>query len=91
VPLGLTGQRALKLLELAHLSPLYRWIYATADRESYISTSESSVSAGNPQRSNADSLVHSYDWYVANRSHLAHKTGLSHCVTWAEGAPCHLG
>jgi nucleoside-diphosphate-sugar epimerase len=77
----------LKLLERAHLSPIYRWIYDTAARASYVSTERIETRLGFvPRYSNRAALARNYDWYVAHRGEYHGKTGVSHRVPWNEGA-----
>ena len=63
---------ALRALEAVHLSPLYRWVYGTADRDSYVSTDRiQKVLGWRPRYSNAEALIRAYDWYLQNREALA--------------------
>jgi len=78
---------ALKALEVLHLSPLYRWIYETASRDSFVAVDRIATKLGFvPQHSNRDALIRNYDWYVAHRGEIARKTGVSHRVAWRKGA-----
>ena len=77
---------ALRLFEVLHLSPLYRWIYETAAQESYVSIEHIESRIGfRPQYSNRDALVRNYDWYVAHRDELGSLTGVTHRVPWKKG------
>lgn len=77
----------LKLLERAHLSPIYRWIYDTAARESYVSTDRIETRLGfAPRYSNRDALTRNYDWYVVHRDEYRGRSGVSHRVPWNKGA-----
>lgn len=77
----------LRLLELLHLSPLYKWIYETAGKESFVSIDKITDRLGYaPERSNEEALVRNYDWYVANRDRISKKSGVSHRVPWKRGA-----
>ena len=78
---------ALKALEGVGLSPLYKWIYHTAARDSFVSVEHIKERLGFvPQYSNRDALIRSYDWYVAHRDEIGRKTGTSHRVAWKQGA-----
>jgi nucleoside-diphosphate-sugar epimerase len=78
---------ALRLLAALHLSPLYPWIYETADRESAVSIERLQSRLGyTPRHSNRDALVRNYDWYVAHRAEFAGRHGVSHRVPWRHGA-----
>ena len=77
----------LKLLEILHLSPLYRWIYETAGEESFVSVERIEKRLGFvPHHSNRDALIRNYDWYVAHRAEIGRATGTSHRVAWRKGA-----
>jgi len=76
----------LKLLEALRLSPLYRWIYATASQESFVSTEKIENALGFRSRySNQEALIRNYDWYVAHREEFAALTGTTHRVPWKKG------
>ena len=77
----------LRGLEALHLSPLYKWIYETAAKDSYVSIDRISARLGYvPEHSNAAALVRNYDWYVANRDRISAQAGVSHRVPWKKGA-----
>ncbi|GDX70010.1 epimerase [Chloroflexota bacterium] len=81
------AKAALRSLEAVNLSPLYRWVYGTADRDSYVSTTKISDALDwQPRHSNAEALIHAYDWYVEHRSELGTSTGVTHRVAWDQGA-----
>jgi nucleoside-diphosphate-sugar epimerase len=78
--------QVLKLLELSHLSPLYRWVYETMPNDSFVSIDRIVTRLGFvPQYSNREALVRNYDWYVASRKQLEGKSGVSHRVPWKHG------
>ena len=80
----------MRTLEALNLSPLYRWVYGTADKDSYVSSERIEGTLGwQPQFSNAEALTRAYDWYSANREKVApetHGTGVTHRVAWDQGA-----
>lgn len=77
----------LKLLEQLHLSPLYKWIYETAAKESIVSVEHLERVLGfAPRYSNENALVRNYDWYVLHRDEYQGKVGTSHRVPWTKGA-----
>lgn len=86
---ALPARPAILLLQLAealHLSPLYRWIYATASQESFVSISRIEAGVGfRPRHSNREALIRNYDWYVAHRQELGTTTGTTHRVPWKKG------
>jgi nucleoside-diphosphate-sugar epimerase len=81
---------ALRTLETVHLSPLYRWVYGTADKDSFASTERIQRALGwQPHYSNADALIRAYDWYLAHERAVgpaAQGTGVTHRVAWDQGA-----
>jgi nucleoside-diphosphate-sugar epimerase len=78
---------ALKALEFLHLSPLYRWIYETASRDSFVAVERIEAKLGfMPRYSNRDALIRNYDWYVAHRGEIGRAPGVSHRVRWRRGA-----
>src|SRR5215218_1736960 len=73
---------ALRALELAKLSPLGEWHYKTASRDSFVDVSKAETLLGwRATKSNVDTLVENYDWYVANRARM-HAAGVTHRVPW---------
>ncbi len=76
----------LRMLEAVGLSPLYKWIYETVDKESFVSIEKAEKQLGfAPKYSNVDALIRNYDWYMANRHTFANQTGVSHRVPWGQG------
>jgi len=77
----------LKVLEIMRLSPLYQWVYDTADKDSFVSTDKIQERLGwRPKYSNADSLLHTYDWYENEFEEYQGKYGTTHRVAWSQGA-----
>ena len=77
----------LRALEVLHLSPLYKWIYETAGKESFVSIDKITDRLGfAPAYSNEDALIRNFDWYVANRGRISEIPGVSHRVPWKRGA-----
>jgi nucleoside-diphosphate-sugar epimerase len=78
---------ALRLLELFRLSPLYKWVYETASKDSFVSIDKAERVLGwKPKYSNKDALVRNYEWYLAHRSEFEGKSGVNHRVPWKQGA-----
>jgi nucleoside-diphosphate-sugar epimerase len=78
---------ALRTLELAHLSPLAEWHYRTADKDSFVDTAPAEAALGwEPRFSNAEALVATYDWYLANRERLGAGAGVTHRTPWRQQA-----
>jgi nucleoside-diphosphate-sugar epimerase len=77
----------LRVLETLHLSPLYRWIYETADKESFVSIERIERQLGfAPRYSNREALIRNYDWYVKHRQDYRDVAGITHRVPWRKGA-----
>ena len=77
---------ALRLLEFFKLSPLYKWVYETASKDSFVSIEKAQkVLDFNPKFSNKDALVRNYKWYLANLSKFENCSGVSHRVPWKQG------
>jgi nucleoside-diphosphate-sugar epimerase len=77
----------LRLLEVLRLSPLYKWVYETASKDSFVSIEKAErVLKYSPQRSNKEALVRNYRWYLENLSKFDEKSGVSHRVPWKQGA-----
>ncbi len=78
---------ALRLLRALHLSPLYPWIYETADRESVVAIDRLQAALDfTPRRSNIEALQANYDWFVRHRASLNGQTGTTHRRPWDQGA-----
>jgi nucleoside-diphosphate-sugar epimerase len=78
---------ALRFLEALHLSPLYKWIYETVDKESFVSIEKAERVLGfRPRYSNVDALLRNYRWYLENCGRFSGKPGLTHRTPWAQGA-----
>lgn len=78
---------ALRTLEAMHLSPLYKWIYETATKDSFVSIEHAKSRLGYaPIYSNVDALIRNYEWYLENRDRIAKEPGVSHRVPWKRGA-----
>jgi len=78
---------ALRLLELLHLSPLYKWIYETVGKESFVSIEKAEKVLGfSPQFSNRDALIRNYQWYLTNKDRFSRTIGVTHRVPWSQGA-----
>ncbi len=76
----------LRFLETLKLSPLYKWVYETASKDSFVSIEKAEIVLGyKPKFSNKDALLRNYKWYVAHRNEFINKDGVSHRVPWKQG------
>ncbi|HEY66025.1 MAG TPA: NAD(P)-dependent oxidoreductase [Caldilineae bacterium] len=76
----------LQLFEMLGLSPLYEWVYGTADKDSFVSIEKIKATLGwLPKYSNAAALIRSYQWYLDHHRELDQKTGITHRVAWDQG------
>ena len=76
----------LKFLEALKLSPLYKWVYETASKDSFVSIEKAEKVLGyKPKFSNKDALLRNYKWYVEHRNEFINKDGVSHRVPWKQG------
>jgi nucleoside-diphosphate-sugar epimerase len=78
---------ALWILEVLHLSPIYRWVYDTADQDSFVAVDKAERELGwKPRYSNRDALISTYQWYLGEGKAMAQQEGTSHRVAWKQGA-----
>ncbi|MCL4278464.1 MAG: NAD(P)-dependent oxidoreductase, partial [Ignavibacteriaceae bacterium] len=55
----------LRILEAMKLSPLYKWVYETASKDSFVSIEKAEKVLGfKPKYSNKDALIRNYKWYL---------------------------
>jgi len=78
---------ALRLLDKLGVSPLYKWVYETASKDSFVSIDKARRILGyDPQYSNKDALIRNFEWYLASLDTFADTDGVSHRVPWKQGA-----
>ncbi len=76
----------LRFLELLKLSPLYKWVYETAAKDSFVSIEKAEKKLGwHPKYSNKQALLRNYHWYLENLSKFEGRIGVSHRVPWKQG------
>ena len=76
----------LRFLEALKLSPLYKWVYETASKDSFVSIEKAEKVLGyKPKFSNQDALVRNYKWYIENIHKIEGQSGVSHRVPWKQG------
>jgi nucleoside-diphosphate-sugar epimerase len=77
----------LRLLEALHVSPLYKWVYETASKDSFVSIEKAERVLGyKPKYSNQDALIRNFQWYIDHEQQFANSSGVSHRVPWKQGA-----
>lgn len=77
----------LAALAAMRLSPVYRWVYDTADQDSFVSIDKARRELGwTPRFSNRQAMISTYDWYLREGKEMARMTGTSHRVAWKQGA-----
>lgn len=77
---------SLRLLEVLRLSPLYKWVYETASKDSFVSIEKAERILGyQPRFSNQEALLRNYRWYLDNLAAFENATGVSHRVPWKQG------
>lgn len=76
----------LRILEAMNMSPLYKWVYETASKDSFVSIEKAEEKLGyDPKFSNKDALLRNYQWYVDNLAKFEKQSGVSHRVPWSQG------
>jgi nucleoside-diphosphate-sugar epimerase len=77
----------LRILDALRLSPLYKWVYETASKDSFVSIEKAERVLGyRPRFSNKDALVRNFEWYLEHRAEFEKASGVSHRVPWKQGA-----
>lgn len=80
-------KKALWLFEKLKLSPLYQWIYDTADKDSFVGIEKlEKTLKWNPKYSNSDALIKAYQWYQEHYTQIKSLSpGITHKVGWKQG------
>jgi nucleoside-diphosphate-sugar epimerase len=77
---------ALYIFEQLKLSPLYKWVYATADKDSFVSIERIKKIGWKPKHSNTDALIKAYRWYEEHYAEIKSRpAGTTHTVGWKQG------
>ena len=77
----------LRVLDRLHISPLYKWVYETASKDSFVSIEKAERQLGwSPQYSNQDALLKNFVWYRANLEQFENQSGVTHRAPWKQGA-----
>ncbi len=76
----------LRVLEALKISPLYKWVYETASKDSFVSIEKAEQKLGyKPKHSNKQALIRNYQWYKSNLAKFEGQSGVSHRVPWKQG------
>jgi len=76
----------LRVLEFLGLSPLYKWVYETACKDSFVAIDKAEEKLGFiPKYSNKDALIRNFRWYLKNIDSFKGKSGISHRKPWKQG------
>lgn len=76
----------LKILEFLKLSPLYKWVYETASKDSFVAIEKAEKKLGfAPKYSNKEALIRNFRWYLENIDNIQGQSGISHRVPWKQG------
>lgn len=80
-------KKTLWLFEKMKLSPLYRWVYDTADKDSFVSIDLLTKTLNwHPRYSNTEALIKAYSWYQKNYKKIKTKSaGITHTTGWKQG------
>lgn len=76
----------LRVLEFFNLSPLYKWVYETASKDSFVSIEKAENILGWEARySNKQALIRNYEWYLSKQDTFMGESGVTHRVPWKQG------
>ena len=76
----------LRVLESLKLSPLYKWVYETAAKDSYVAIEKAEDRLGfDPKYSNKEALIRNFQWYLDNLDSIEQQSGISHRAPWKQG------
>ena len=80
-------KKVLWVFEKLKLSPLYQWVYDTADKDSFVSIDKlTKILNWHPRYSNSDALIKAYKWYLENYKEIKSRgPGITHTVGWKQG------
>jgi nucleoside-diphosphate-sugar epimerase len=88
IPLPIVGPViwTLRILEAMHLSPLYKWVYETVYKDSFVSIEKAQRVLGfSPKYSTQAAMIRNYQWYVEHLDQFEGTSGVSHRVPWKQG------
>lgn len=76
----------LEIFWALRISPLYKWVYGTAHKDSFVSIEKAEKKLGwSPKFTEAQALVNAYNWYKEHKNEIAGASGITHRVAWKQG------
>jgi nucleoside-diphosphate-sugar epimerase len=80
-------KKALWFFEKLKVSPLYQWVYDTADKDSFVSIDKiCKTLKWKPKYSNGQAFIKAFKWYQKHYREIKSKSpGLTHTVGWNQG------
>lgn len=77
----------LALFNFLKISPLYKWVYDTADKDSFVSTEKIQKKLGwKAKYSNKEAFIRAYKWYLAHYEEVKKAgEGVTHRKAWKQG------
>src|SRR5215212_9942421 len=67
----------LRILDRLRLSPLYKWVYETASKDSFVSIAKAERQLGyRPKYSNKDALLRNFQWYIESLTRFENASGV---------------
>jgi nucleoside-diphosphate-sugar epimerase len=77
----------LAILFALKLSPLYKWVYDTADKDSFVATTKIQQQLGwKAKYSNQDAFLRAYQWYLEHYEEIKQAgVGVTHRKAWKQG------
>ena len=76
----------LEIFWFLRISPLYKWVYGTAHKDSFVSIEKAEKILGwKPKYTEADALVKSFNWYKEHKNETQGTAGVTHRVAWKQG------
>ena len=76
----------LRILDWLRLAPVYKWVYETAAKDSFVSIEKARDILGfQPKYSNAEALLRNFAWYRKNMAAFSGTSGVTHRLPWKQG------
>jgi nucleoside-diphosphate-sugar epimerase len=77
----------LRALDRLGVSPLYKWVYETAAKDSFVSIDKARRQLGwQPRYSNQEALLRNFEWYLGHPDRFTGESGVTHRAPWKQGA-----